>query len=122
MWAALLLLSACTCAIKVPVTVDDHTLYYQKQASADDWATEIHFLTQGTQDLTQAQWNAISEGMVCMGLGDWTDINKMISNFCSLKGVKCNFKLSNGQTFKQVLNDFFLRMQLTSGKTFQQID
>jgi len=49
----------------------------------------MHFLTSGQTDLTLSQWNAISEGMVCMGLSSFDDFNKEISDLCSQ--VTCDY-------------------------------
>lgn len=114
MWAALTL-SACG-SLPTNVTVNDHILYYQKQASDADWAVEMHFLTDGSKDLSKADWDAISEGQVCMPLSDWTDVNKTISAFCSAQGINCDYQI------KQALNAFFSRLELASGHAFQQID
>jgi hypothetical protein len=116
---ALSTLSGC-CHLGADITVNDHALYYQKQASPNDWVTEMHFLTDGTQDFTQDQWSKISEGMVCTPLADWGDINKMITDFCSAPGVKCDYKVS-GQSLKTLLNGFFLRLELASGRHFEHI-
>lgn len=110
-----LTLEAC-CNLPTNVAVNDHILYYQKQASDTDWAVEMHFLTDGTRDLSKSDWQAISEGQVCMPLSDWTDINKTISAFCSAQGITCDYQV------KQALNAFFLRLALASGHEFQQID
>lgn len=65
----------------------------------------------------------MSEGMVCMSLSDWGEINKMVSAFCSAQGINCDYvKLKNGQTLKQALNGFFLRLQLVSAQSFEQIE
>lgn len=85
--------------------VDDVTLYYLKQAAPDDWAVEMHFLTEGSTQLTQAEWQEISEGQVCMATADWSKINLMISDFCSAPGIKCNYEI------KQLLAQFFARFQ-----------
>lgn len=116
------LLGLSACCTSQSVTINDHTLYYQKQASDQDWAVRLHFLTQGTEDLTKAQWEALSEGQVCMPLSDWSDINKMVSNFCSSPHIDCSYELPQGGNLKSILNAFFMRLQMASGKTFDPID
>lgn len=120
LFSTLALLSSCA-GIPTSVEVDDHVLYYQKQASDADFVTVIHFLQQGTQTLSKSQWGAISEGQVCMPLADWGQINKMISEFCSAPQINCDYQI-NGQPLKEALNDFFLRLSLTSGVAFSPIE
>lgn len=118
---ALLTLSAC-CHLPTRVDVNDHVMYYLKQADENHWATQFHFLTQDVEQVTRAHWDAMSEGKVCMDLSDWSQINKMTSDFCSAQGIDCNYvTLTNGQTLKEALNEFFLRMQTVSGAPMLQI-
>jgi hypothetical protein len=80
---------SCGTLIKDPVTINDEALYYLKEASPDQWAVEMHFLTSGQTQVTQAQWNAMSQGMVAMPLTEWDDINTEIGKLCSQ--VPCDY-------------------------------
>lgn len=118
-WA--LLVASC-CNLTTSVTVNDHTLYYQKHATDQDWVTVMHFLTQGTSHLTRNEWDAMSEGQISMALEEWADINKMISDFCSADNIDCNYKVAGDHSFKDAMNELFLRIQLVSRKNFQRIE
>lgn len=50
----------------------------------------MHFLSSGSTDLTLDQWNAISEGNVCMSLNAFGDFNAEISKLCG--EVTCDYK------------------------------
>lgn len=51
----------------------------------------MHFLTAGETDLTGAEWDSISEGMVAMSLAAFDDFNAEISKLCSQ--VTCDYDL-----------------------------
>ena len=82
-----LILSGCA-SIPVPVTVHDEDLYYLKGPSG---AVEMHFLTSGETDLTVAEWDSISEGMVAMSLAAFDDFNTEIGKLCSQ--ITCDYDL-----------------------------
>ena len=64
----------------------------------------MQFLTEGTLDLSQTQWDAQSEGKLCMGLDDWTQVNTLISAVCSSAGIHCtNAAKTALARFSQVL-------------------
>ena len=86
------LLLCCTtlaaCNPSVPVPIKDETLYYIKgdpavPASFPNYAVEMHFLTSGQTDLTKAQIDAITQGMVMLSLNGFDDFNKEIADLCS---------------------------------------
>lgn len=97
-------------------------MYYLKQASPENWATVVHFLTQDVSHISLDQWNSMSEGQVCMKLEDWADINKMVSSFCSAPGIDCNYQISPGLSLREALNGFFLRLAFESGLHFETIE
>lgn len=96
-------------------------LYYQKQASETEWVTVLHFLTTGTSNLSHDDWDKMAKGQLSMALADWATINKMISNFCSAPQIDCNYEVSPGQSFRQVMNGFFERIGTASGHSFRKI-
>lgn len=71
--------------------------------------------------MPKSDWDAISEGQISMALSDWADINKTISNFCSAPHINCDYQISPGKTLRQIVNDFFFRIELASGRRFQYI-
>lgn len=100
--------SGCGTLIKDPVTIKNEDLYYLKQASDDEWAVKMHFLTSGQSQVTKAQWEAISQGMACMSLPAFDDFNAEIAKLCSQ--VPCDYQ--------QAIKDFFLRLAGVSGYSF----
>lgn len=91
----MLILNGCG-KILIPVDIKDEALYYLKGPSG---AVEMHFLTSGQTDLTLDQWNAISEGMVCMELSSWDDFNTEIGKLCSQ--IPCDYQTV--EAFKKII-------------------
>lgn len=80
------------------VGIKDEPLYFLKgnpnvPASFPDYAVEMHFLTQGQADMTKAQIDAISQGMVMMPLQSFDDFNVEVGKLCSQ--VKCNYETTS---------------------------
>ena len=127
MWTMLLLMSFIILGLLnngcgyTRIDINDHSLYYLKEASQDKWAVNMHFLTSEEHNITHAEWDTISEGMVAMSLADWADINTTVSHVCSSPGIDCSYKVSSGQTMKQALNNMFAHLQSISGHKFQAI-
>ena len=122
-YLVLLLLSGCA-SLPTSVVVSDHTFYYLKQASEEQYATQIQFLTTAVQDLSLTQWTAILTGNdkpLCMALTDWSNINQMISDFCSAPSINCDYQVSPGTSFRQLWNGFFDRLTVASGVRFRKI-
>ena len=131
----LITLALTGCAtLPTEVTVSDRTIYYLKEADANEWVDVIHFLTQATATMTSDEWNVapaatnanpnpvpFSEGKACMALSDWAAINTLISAFCSAPHINCSYVLPSGQTVKQAFNSMFMRLQLASGHSFRQM-
>lgn len=92
---AMLILSACG-----SVAVKDETFYFDEGISG---AHVVHFLTPGTSDLTQPQWDGIREGMVCMSSDGFGDFKKEFEQLCS--HVTCDYQT------KKTLEDFFDRVE-----------
>lgn len=101
-------LSSCGTLIKVPVTVNDETLYYLKQSSTDQWAVQMYFLSSGQSQVTQDSWNKISQGMACMSLSAFEDFNTEIGKLCSQ--VPCDYK------YTQALTALIARMKSAQGQ------
>lgn len=121
----LLTLSAC-CHLPSKVDVPNNTLYFLKEASQDQWAVEMHFLDSSTAQVTLDQWLALStptpgHGMVCQDLTDWAAINKMVSDFCSARGIDCSYEVQPGLSVRGILNGFFQRLSAASGAMFHEI-
>ena len=111
------------------MTVDDHTLYYVKEASTDQWAVEMHFLTSATAQVKQSDWDSMlaamaskGNGMVCMSLDDWDDINKMTSAFCSSPHINCNYEVAPGISLKSAVNNLFGALAIASGRKFNLVE
>lgn len=83
--AAMLIPSGCG-QLPDPVQINDETLYFLKGPSG---AVQMNFLTPGQVDLTKAQWDAISEGMVAMPSSAFADFDKEIGKLCS--EVPCDY-------------------------------
>lgn len=60
----------------------DETLFALKGPGLG--AFEAHFLSSATADLTQAQWDAISPGMICLDAVAFGDLKKEIEELCSV--------------------------------------
>lgn len=103
------LLNGCS-TIQVPVTVQDLPLYYLKEASSAEYATEFHFLTSGTIQIPQADWNNMSQGMVCTPLASWGTVNTEFGKFCTQ--VPCDYETT------QLQNAITTRLEEVSGKIF----
>lgn len=87
----LVLLSVPSCGgLQVPVRIHDEDLYFLKQVDEPRWAAHMHFLTEGTEQVSRTQWDAISQGMVCMPSHAFEDFNAEIGKLCSQ--VKCDYE------------------------------
>jgi hypothetical protein len=75
--------------------VKDEPLYYLKgrpdALPEENYAVEMHFLTSGQNQLTRADWDKISQGMVAMPLSAFDDFNAEIAKLCS--EVTCNYEV-----------------------------
>ncbi len=82
----LALCSSC-CGMPAPVDIRDEPLYYIKgrpdAAPGDQYAVQMFFLSSGQTDLTKADFDAISQGLVAMPLQSFDDFNKEIAEACS---------------------------------------
>lgn len=92
---ALLILSSC-CTAHLPVDIKDEELYYIKglptsQPNDSTYAVQMWFLSSGVNDLTKAQWDAISQGMVALSLQSWDNVNGYIAKLCSKPAI-CNYE------------------------------
>ena len=113
--ASLVLLPSCG-KIKIPVAIQDITLYFIKGAPLDqnsysNYALEEHFLDSTEADLTMAQYNPIAAGNVCTTLAFWADINTWTAKLCS--EAPCSFEVTQ-QLAK--LNAMVQRMQTANRK------
>jgi hypothetical protein len=81
------------------VEVKDATFYYDEGISG---AHVVHFLTPGTVNITQKDWDQIREGMVCMSSEDFRNFKLEFQQFCSK--VNCDYQT------QQIMSDFFARM------------
>lgn len=79
-----------SCQTTVPVDIKDEDLYYLKEASTDQWAVEMHFLSDGQAQVSQTDWNVKSQGMVCMPLTEWSDINTEFGKLCTQ--ITCDYE------------------------------
>lgn len=82
-------------SIQIPVDIHDETLWTIKgnpslPSSFENYAVQVQFLTTGQIDITKNQWDAISQGKVCMNLSAFDDFNTEISKLCSQ--VVCDYE------------------------------
>lgn len=116
MLALLVATNDCGTLIKDPVSINDEPLYFLKQASTDQWAVQMHFLTSGQSQITQGQWNAMSQGMVAMPLSAFSDFNTEIGKLCSQ--IPCNYQIQQAQKNISTL----IEMAKDYQKTMRQLE
>lgn len=85
----LVALSACGTLFLKHVGIENEPIYFLKQASDQEWATLMYFLTDGKSPVSREEWDKVSQGMVCMPLKSFADFNKEIGKLCS--EVPCDY-------------------------------
>lgn len=113
--AALVLLPNCG-HVKIPVAIQDITLYFIKgvpldQNSYSNYALEEHFLDSTEADLTMTQYNSIAQGQVCMSLSDFANVNTWTGKLCSQ--IPCSYEIAQ---LSEKLDAMVQRMQTANRK------
>ena len=98
------------------------TLYYLKEASEDQWVTQMDFLDTATSQISHTNWDAMSQGQVCQPLAQWGNVNTMVASFCSSPHINCNYEVSPGVSLKQALNNLFGQLAIASGHKFDRVE
>ena len=93
----LTLLSACN-----TVDIKDETVYALKPPGLG--ALEAHTLSTPVRDLSQAEWDVMAAGMLCMSIDAFGDYKKLVQDLCSFNPTQCNYpKVQAGITHLEKL-------------------
>jgi hypothetical protein len=84
MGLVILLLSSCQ-----QVSINDETVYALKGPGRG--AFYAHTLTTEQGSLSQAEWDVISAGMLCMSANSFGDLKAIIEQLCSYNPNECNY-------------------------------
>lgn len=69
----------------------------------------MHFLTTGTEQVSRSDWEAKSQGMVCMSYNDWVNTNKEIGSLCSQ--VPCSYKEELRRINQEIEKDSVIQLE-----------